>query len=630
MLRTDKENVRKIRSIAVYLIIELAYVLFLLVYLNRIETLYSFSTAYESELYGIVVLIALFLWGVFGGVLGKILNFLFCGIYSLYLITQTIYNRAFHQYYRFNTVKDLLGEAIGAKDSAMEFVKTSDVMPLVLLLAVTVLFVVLYFVIQRKQIRLRYRLLFGLLFLTLYFPIKGHHENYQALIQAAKDQDDGFQLNQTDFYIYDLMLNTNEFVDKFGLLPLCYRDGETFLSAEMYGEETRQEVSSYLATLPEHTPNDHTGIFAGKNLIMIQAESYNHICLDEDLTPTLYKMCHEGINVEGFNTPSLPGSTSDTEFMSNVSLIPQSEGHGVCYAFPYNTYPTTLAKLFHDAGYVTQAFHNNYSDYYNRNVIFESFGYDEFLDSTQLGLLSESPDSDVMEHIKWIYAEADYPYFAFWITYSGHQPYSPDSVGVREEYLVRIKEKYPNLDERYAAYLAKNMDLDVALGRFLELLNFTGRLDKTVFVIFGDHLVKGLDLSEEGEVYAQMGREYSEMDSHTDLYIYNNGITPETVSQIGTAIDLLPTIANLWGLEYDAHTVVGRDLFDPSYHGMYFAQWGEWKTKDYTYDPIKDSYQGLTPELDLEQAKAEIASVYKKQEMSMKILKIDYFKDTNE
>ena len=235
MLRTDKENVRKIRSIAVYLIIELAYVLFLLVYLNRIETLYSFSTAYESELYGIVVLIALFLWGVFGGVLGKILNFLFCGIYSLYLITQTIYNRAFHQYYRFNTVKDLLGEAIGAKDSAMEFVKTSDVMPLVLLLVVTVLFVVLYFVIQRKQIRLRYRLLFGLLFLTLYFPIKGHYDNYQALIQAAKDQDDGFQLNKTDFYIYDLMLNTNEFVDKFGLLPLCYRDGETFLSAEMYG-----------------------------------------------------------------------------------------------------------------------------------------------------------------------------------------------------------------------------------------------------------------------------------------------------------------------------------------------------------------------------------------------------------
>lgn len=63
---------------------------------------------------------------------------------------------------------------------------------------------------------------------------------------------------------------------------------------------------------------------------------------------------------------------------------------------------------------------------------------------------------------------------------------------------------------------------------------------------------------------------------------------------------------------------------------MYFAQWGDWKTKDYTYDPIKDSYESLTPEFDPEQAKAEIASVYKKQEMSMKILKIDYFKDTNE
>ena len=630
MLPKNKETQRKIRCVALYLGIELLYVLFLLVYLSHVETNFSFSTPYETELFGAVVLVALMIWGVGGGFLGKLLNFFFCGIYSLYLITQNIYQRAFHQFYRFNTVKDLLGEAIGAKDSAMEFVKGSDTFPLIILLLATILFCVLYFVWQRKQVKWTYRMLGGLILLLLFFPIRNHITTYQEMVLKTKEQDDGFQMNKTDFYIYDLMLNTNEFVDKFGLLPLCYRDAETFLNDEVFSEETIKEIDAYLAELPEHSLNAYTGMFEGKNLIMIQAESYNRIALDPDLTPTLYRMCHEGLWIDGFNTPSLPGSTSDTEFMSNVSLIPQSEGHGVCYAFPYNTYPTTLAKLFHDAGYVTQGYHNNYSDYYNRNVIFNSFGYDEFLDSTQLGLVSESTDAQVMDVMKYIFAEADYPYFAFWITYSGHQPYNLESVGVEEEYVTKIREKYPELDERYVSYLAKNMDLDVALTRLVDVLNFSGKLDQTVFVIFGDHLVKGLDLTEKGDIYSQMGLTYEESYAETDLYIYNNGMTPQRIEQLGTAIDLLPTIANLWGMDYDAHTVVGKDLLDPSTHGFYFAQWGDWKTKDYRYDPIKDSITLLSGNYDETSAREEVASMYRKQEMSMKILKVDYFKKISE
>ena len=248
-----------------------------------------------------------------------------------------------------------------------------------------------------------------------------------------------------------------------------------------------------------------------------------------------------------------------------------------------------------------------------------------------MGKPSEVADGELLDTMKWIFSEADYHYMAYWITYSGHQPYTLDSVGVSEENVARIKEKYPDLSDNYVAFLAKQMDLDQGLERMMELLRWTGKLDDVVILFFGDHIVKGLGIdAEECTMYPQMDLEFDEKYIYTDLYIYNSATEGFTYDKIGTAIDLLPTIANLWGFDYDAKTIMGRDLFDPDYSGFYFAHWGLWKGSTFYYDTINDTFSNLTDGFDETAAYEEINEYYKKQEISMKILKLDYFKEDQE
>ena len=271
------------------------------------------------------------------------------------------------------------------------------------------------------------------------------------MIEAARAEEDGFQENLTDYYIYNVIPNSNQFVEKFGLIPFAYRDAQTFLNKNVTGKEEKAEIEQFLSQRKEQAADDHTGIFAGKNAFFIQAESFNNAALDEELTPTLWKMYSEGIRIQGFNTPALPGSTSDTEFMANTSLIPSSQGHAVCYTYPTNAYVTTLPGMFTKAGYQAYAYHNNYSTYYNRAVTMLNFGYQEFYDSYRIGVENEASDSEVMNVLKWIYAENEDPWMAYWITYSGHQPYdSETSPGVTAENLARVREKYPDLEDAYA------------------------------------------------------------------------------------------------------------------------------------------------------------------------------------
>lgn len=90
--------------------------------------------------------------------------------------------------------------------------------------------------------------------------------------------------------------------------------------------------------------------------------------------------------------------------MVNTSFIPEAEGYSVCYQYVNNTYPLTLGNLFKNNGYSTNAFHNNFGEYYNRFTTFNNYGY-EFFDSYGLGIESEANDASVSEQIGWIDTE---------------------------------------------------------------------------------------------------------------------------------------------------------------------------------------------------------------------------------
>ncbi len=618
---------KSMKKAIVYLLIEIAYTLFNVFYFRFVERTYSVSTSYETELFSIYLLGAVFLIWFLGPMLNRWFMLVYGEVFNAYLIAQTCYRKAFQSYFRFNTVADLLSEVWGARDSAAEFVSSRDIAFLTIYLAVTILFIVLYFLFERKVFRFKARLLAMAVSCLLFFPAKKQYETYQGMIEAARKEEDGFQENLTDYYIYNVVPNSNQFVEKFGLIPFAYRDAQTFLTKNVTSKEEKAEIEQFLSERKEQTSNDHTGIFAGKNALFIQAESFNNAALDEELTPTLWKMYTEGIRVQGFNTPALPGSTSDTEFMANTSLIPSSQGHAVCYTYPTNVYVTTLPGMFTNAGYQAYAYHNNYSTYYNRAITMLNFGYEEFYDSYRIGVENEASDSEVMNVLKWIYAENNDPWMAYWITYSGHQPYdSETSPGVTEENLARVKEKYPDLEDSYAIYLAKNMDLDQCLGDFMQVLSDAGKLDDVVFILFGDHEAKGLNFYSDGNFYEETGKTFEDSCRYTELYFYNSATKPEVYDKVGTVLDMVPTVANLWGFSINTQTILGNDLFDPDYRGFFFSEWDRWETDDYIWDFMNNTYTFRHP-YDEAKAAEEMAYYTKEKQISGEILELDFFAD---
>ena len=108
-----------------YFLIELLYTGIMLYFFNYMQMTYSVDTIFDHSLFMILCLGLIVLIWFIGPMLNRYFVLIYSAIYSLYLVSQDIYKRAFHQYYRFSTVQDLLKEALGVKESTMEFKVTS-------------------------------------------------------------------------------------------------------------------------------------------------------------------------------------------------------------------------------------------------------------------------------------------------------------------------------------------------------------------------------------------------------------------------------------------------------------------------------------------------------------------------
>ncbi|MBR2809293.1 MAG: sulfatase-like hydrolase/transferase [Erysipelotrichaceae bacterium] len=612
----------------IYFVTELAFILINYLYLFLLQSQYLGSNPYQNHLVRVLYYLIPFLSLLMGPLLGKIFVFIFNGAISLYLIAQSIYFKAFGQYFRFAYAVSLIDEVIGVKSSAEEFYTIKDFSVIIVLGIITLIFIIFYFLYERKLIKFKYKLIISLASLLFLIPAFLDYRGLTKELEASRETNT-WQPDKTDYYIYDTIPSSNQFVEKLGLLTFMERDLKSLSEKTSFSEEDYKEVADYLALTPNKQENMMTDVFKGKNVIFIQAESFVDIALDKELTPTLYRLKHDGINIEDFNTPLPKASTSDTEIMTNTSLIPESDSYASCYEYQDNYFPQTLPTLFESIGYDTFAFHNNYGEYYNRTVMFNTLGYDKFFDCTGLGLEDTPPDDEIMEQIGWILVERENNWMTYWITYSGHQPYAPNEVGVSEKNVERIKEKYPNLPDEYVYYMAKNMDLDSSIARFMDIFDWNGKLNEVVFVFYGDHQAKGLDFTEESPIFSGMNIDYYNKAKNTDLFIYCADYGSMNYKKTSTVLDLLPTISNMFGIDYDEKIALGRDIFDERYHGFYFGDFGYTGTDDFGYDYIADKITLTNPEYTEAKAEEDLNYYNQKRVISKKILQMDYFKPEN-
>lgn len=324
--------------------------------------------------------------------------------------------------------------------------------------------------------------------------------------------------------------------------------------------ETLDSLHHYFAEKKPSKKNKQTAMFKGKNLIVITAESFNSWAVREDLTPTLYALSKQGIVCKNFYTPLWWISTSDGEYVSCTSLIPKSGDQSLGNSATNNLY-FTLGNQMKRQGYDTRAYHNHTYNYYGRDKTHPNMGYQYKGVGNGLHLTPTWPESDA-EMIKETIS--DYvgtpPFHTYYMTVSGHLQYSFEKNDMAAKH--RSKVEHLSLSEESKAYLACQIELDLALETLLENLRASGELENTVICLYGDHYPYGLTEKAITELSGSDTILESLELYRSTMILWSSSIEePIEVTKPCSNLDILPTLSNLFGLEYDSRLLMGRDIF---------------------------------------------------------------------
>lgn len=330
--------------------------------------------------------------------------------------------------------------------------------------------------------------------------------------------------------------------------------------------ETLKSMHNYFSLQTPTSQNEYTGMFKGKNLIVFVAEAFSPMAIDEELTPNLYKLYNEGFQFDNFYTPLFPVSTADGEYITDTSLIPK-EGVWSLYRINGNYMPYSYANVFENLGYKSRSYHNNTYNYYKRDIYLKTMGYDSYLACSN-GLEKRInckvwPQSDYQMVSTTIddYINDEH-FITYYMTVSGHLQYTKaDNMMATWNW---NKVKNLNLSSAAKAYLACNMELDKAIGELIKRLEESGKLDDTVIAISGDHYPYGLTLDQINELSNYTKDENFEM-HHMSFLLWNSQMNePIKVEKYASSLDILPTILNLFAIEYDSRLLMGTDIMSDS------------------------------------------------------------------
>lgn len=388
-----------------------------------------------------------------------------------------------------------------------------------------------------------------------------------------------------------------------------------FLSEEE--DPLLSEITSYLLSRKASDKNSLSGRLKGYNVIYVIAESFSDYAVDKELTPTLYKLLEGSVDFENFYNPLWGVSTTDGEYAALTGLLPVS-GIWSMVESRDNYLPQTLANQLNREGYSSYAFHNHDYKYYYRNETHPNLGYDFYALGSGLDVERTWPESDLemMEKSLPLYIDQE-PFNAYYLTVSGHMPYDFVNNAMSKKHEDKVEKL--NLSTEAKAYLAAHIELDEALAYLVSSLEERGLMERTLIVLHGDHYPYGLRDRAIEELRGEKLEEGEEYRSR--IIFYNPSLQGLRVKRLATSLDLLPTISNLMGLDFDSRLLMGRDLFSYSQPLVEFVT-RSFITERGSYDSIDGRSQGLEKE-ELEELRV---LVDKKFYYSRLILESDYFR----
>ncbi len=346
--------------------------------------------------------------------------------------------------------------------------------------------------------------------------------------------------------------------------------------SEAETDKTLKSMHSYFAGLAPTQQNEYTGMFAGKNLVYLVCEAFSPYAIDPELTPTLYKLSTEGFVFTNFYQPDWTMSTTGGEYAAVTGLIPTwVNGKNSFYMSQYNNMAYSLARHFTKLGYTANAYHNHYGEYYSRDKTHPNLGYD--FKAINLGLKLSGggwPRSDlemmqktINEHID-AYVNQGQSFHVYYMTVSGHTPY--DLYGQKQAKKHQDEVAHLDASDPVKAYIACQLEVEYALTCLIEQLEAAGIADDTVIALTADHYPYALTNNFAKDYYRELsGKKTTEQDIaryENEFLLWCSSMEdPVVIDDPGSAIDILPTLCNLFGIEYDSRLYSGRDLLATNY-----------------------------------------------------------------
>lgn len=463
-----------------------------------------------------------------------------------------------------------------------------------------------------------------------------------CLFLTFSNYPENIKKSESDSYLYHTLYNKVRAIDRLGLYSYTIKDAQLTLNHKI--ENTDEQKTMIDLYIEEHgyvsEPNDYTGIFKGKNLILILCESLSTIVIDEELTPTLYMMKTQGINFDNHYAPVYQSATADSEFISLTSQIPSIDNGPLAYDFYENTFPSALPQLFREIGYSANSFHSFKKEFYNRETLHYTYGFTYLYDWVDLNL-EKRPE--FVEAYNWIHdrelftkaleatnENATEPFFDFFISVSGHVPY------VRERYeleydlwqtIVLHGEAGETYSTEALCYLAAQKTLDSGLEILIEDLTKTGQLENTVIAVYGDHYPYGLTKSATKELFTDLKNDYEIYKVPFIIWTpsLENSTTIETVT---STYDIMPTLCNLFDINLNGHLITGRDALSDK-DGLVIFEDRSWLNDQAYYNATKGTVIKLDPSITDDEIEEINNKVFEEIQISQNILTSDYFAEKN-
>ncbi len=373
-----------------------------------------------------------------------------------------------------------------------------------------------------------------------------------------------------NFYVYDAFIHTR-----------------TAAQALFSEEDDWDDIHDHLAQHRAPANPEMQGVASDKNVVMISLESIESFVIGEsingeEITPYLNELIGESYYFPNFYDQTGQGKTSDAEFLVNTSMYPLGRG-AVFHTHSDNEY-MGLPDTLRDEGYYTAAFHANDRTFYNRDIMYENMGYDDYFSQSYYDIGGDNTVGWGMKDIEFFEQSMEYlkdfsePFYAKLLTLTNHFPYELDE----EDHYI---DPYSSSSDILNRYIPTVRYTDEAIKLFMEDMKEAGLYEETIFVFYGDHY--GIAESHNEAMGEFLGKEIDVFENtqlaRVPLIIHIPGQEGEELDTVAGKVDVKPTLLNLLGIPEWPHVMFGTDLFSEQREDFVVMRNGTIVTDDYLY-----------------------------------------------